>query len=58
MGISDDLPAYYSNHLYISHGGEHEFYLIFGHLTPPLVIGLSEEEVPNEIEIKPQQKSS
>jgi len=55
-GSPEDLPALYSNHLYISHGGEHEFYLIFGHLTPPLIIGLSEEEVPNELEIKPVAK--
>ncbi|MCJ7585487.1 MAG: DUF3467 domain-containing protein [Anaerolineales bacterium] len=50
-GPADDLPALYANHLFISHGGEHEFHLIFGHLTPP--IGFSEQEYPNLLEIKP-----
>lgn len=53
-GSAENLPALYANHLYISHGGEHEFYLIFGHLTPP--IGFSEQDTPDEIEITPINK--
>lgn len=53
-GSAEALPALYANHLYVSHGGEHEFYLIFGHLSPP--IGFSDEDMPNELEITPINK--
>jgi hypothetical protein len=53
-GSADDLPALYSNHLFISHGGQQEFYLVFGHLDPP--IGFSDKDFPDELEIKPMAK--
>ena len=53
-GSANNLPALYANHLYISHGGEQEFYLVFGHLTPP--VGFSEQDFPSELEIEPISK--
>lgn len=55
-GSDEDLPALYSNHLYVSHAGETEFHLVFGHLSPPLTVGLEEDELPNEVIIKPVAK--
>jgi hypothetical protein len=53
-GSANNLEALFANHLYISHSGEEEFYLIFGELTPP--IGFSEQDLPNEIEVRPISK--
>lgn len=50
---ADDLPALYSNHLLVTHGGESEFHIIFGHLTPPLVITQSPKDIPDVFSIKP-----
>ena len=50
-GSVENLPALYANQLFISHGGENEFYLIIGHLSPP--IGSSVSDYPDELEIKP-----
>jgi hypothetical protein len=55
-GSDEDLDAIYSNHLFISHAGESEFHLIFGHLSPPLTIGLDEDELPDSVTIKPVTK--
>ncbi|MBC8438080.1 MAG: hypothetical protein H8D87_00130 [Deltaproteobacteria bacterium] len=55
-GSAEDLPALYANNLYISHGGENEFHLFFGHLTPPITHGLTEDEMPDNVEIKPVAK--
>lgn len=55
-GSDEDLPAYYANHMYISHAGETEFHLIFGHLSPPLTINLEEDELPDYVTIKPVAK--
>ena len=50
-GDADNLPALYANHLLISHGNENEFYLVLGHLTPPLVF--TEAEIPDVKYIEP-----
>ncbi len=52
----EDLPALYSNQLYVSHAGETEFHLVFGHLSPPLTAGLEESELPDAVNIKPVAK--
>ncbi|OGO75509.1 MAG: hypothetical protein A3K41_02515 [Chloroflexi bacterium RIFOXYD12_FULL_57_15] len=53
---ADDLPALYSNHLIVTHGGESEFHIIFGHLTPPLILAESLDEIPDRLVIKPVAK--
>lgn len=53
---SDGLPTLYSNHLIVTHGGESEFHIIFGHLTPPLILAASEDELPDHLVIKPVAK--
>ena len=50
---ADDLPALFANHLLVTHGGESEFHIIFGHLTPPLVLATSVEDLPDVFTIKP-----
>lgn len=50
-GTADNLPALYSNQLFISHGSGDVFHLIFGHLTPP--VGFSPEEYPDSLEVEP-----
>jgi len=50
------LPALYANHFYVSHAGEIEFHKIFGHLTPPLTIGMTEDQLPSSISVKPVSK--
>ena len=55
-GSDEDLPVIYANQLYISHGGETEFHLLFGHLSPPLTVGLTEDELPDMIKVKPVAK--
>ncbi len=50
---ADDLPALYSNHLLVTYGGGSEFHIIFGHLTPPLVVTESPEDIPDVFTIKP-----
>ncbi len=49
---ADDLPAIYANHVFITHAGESEFHLIFGYLTPPLVMPESSNEIPDSLVIK------
>jgi len=51
---ADDLPALYSNHILVTHGGESEFHIIFGHLTPPLAV--VPEDIPDVFMIKPVAK--
>ena len=55
-GSDDELPALYANHFYVSHAGEIEFHVVFGHLSPPLTAGLDESELPDSIKIKPVSK--
>jgi len=50
-GSSEGLETVYVNHLHITHAGS-EFYLVFGELTMPVLIG--EQEVPEELEIVPK----
>jgi hypothetical protein len=52
----DDLPSLYANHLYVSHAGDTEFHLIFGHLSPPITLNLKEDELPENVIIKPVAK--
>ena len=51
-GSPDDSPAYYANHMSVSFAGGTEFHITFGHLSPPFA-GMAENEIPNELTIKP-----
>lgn len=53
---NETLPFAYANHIYVSHAGEKEFHIYFGHVAPPLTIGLTEEELPDSIAITPVAK--
>jgi hypothetical protein len=55
-GSDEELPALYANHFYVSHAGEIEFHVVFGHLSPPLTMGADEAELPESIKIKPVSK--
>lgn len=50
---ADAIPSYYANHMQVSFGGGTEFHITFGHLSPPLTVGLEEHELPEELKIKP-----
>jgi len=52
-----DLPTIYANHLLISHAG-HEFFLIFGEVTPPVWTEATTERLrkSESIEIRPVAK--
>jgi len=50
---TNELPTLYANHLLVTHGGESEFYIFFGHLTPPTIVAESADEIPDEFSIKP-----
>lgn len=52
----DDVPVQYSNHFYVSHQGGAEFHLTFGHMIPPLTIGMTEQELPEILKINPVSK--
>lgn len=53
---NETLPFAYANHIYVSHAGEKEFHIFFGHVAPPLTIGLTEEELPDSVSITPVAK--
>jgi len=53
---ADDLPMLYSNHLFVTHGGGTEFHIVFGQLTPPLILPESAAEIPDQLVIKPVAK--
>ncbi|MEW5827962.1 MAG: DUF3467 domain-containing protein [Chloroflexota bacterium] len=55
-GSDEELPALYANHIYVSHAGETEFHLVFGHLSPPLMMASDENELPDTVKIKPVSK--
>jgi hypothetical protein len=55
-GSDEDIPALYANHLLVSFAGGSEFHLIFGHLSPPLLLGREESELPDSVKIKPVAK--
>jgi hypothetical protein len=47
----EDLETIYVNHLRVTHAGP-EFYLIFGELPMPVILG--EEEAPSELVVYPK----
>jgi len=55
-GNPDELPVIYANQLQVTHAGGTEFHITFGHLTPPLTHGLSIDEIPDKLNIKPVAK--
>lgn len=48
----DSIPVYYANHLSVSFAGGTEFHITFGHLSPPIGLGLPDVDLPDELEIK------
>jgi len=52
----DSLPAVYANNVIISHSGETEFHITFGHFSPPITLNLEEDEIPDVVKIKPVAK--
>lgn len=52
-GTTGDLPTLYANQLYVSRSGP-EYYLIFGELEPPILIG--DEDAPEVLYTKPVAK--
>lgn len=52
-GSNETTPVLYANHIQVSHAGETEFHITFGHLPAPLTHGLSEDELPEKLSIKP-----
>ena len=52
----EDLPVHYANNFYVTHQGGSEFHLIFGHLIPPLTIGMTESEIPDILKVTPVSK--
>lgn len=55
-GPGEDLPTLYANHMIVTHGGESEFHIVFGHLTPPLIVPESPDDIPDTLTIKPVAK--
>lgn len=53
----DDIPTIYANNLFITHGGG-DFYLVFGEVTPPVVVSATQEakERIGAIEVRPVAK--
>jgi hypothetical protein len=52
-GSNENTPVLYANHIQVSHAGETEFHITFGHLSPPLTLGLEEHELPDKLTVKP-----
>jgi hypothetical protein len=52
-GSHEHLTTIYANNVYITHGSG-EFYLVFGELSFPLILG--DENIPDKVEIKPVAK--
>ena len=52
-GSVGNIEYKYVNNLAVTHAGEKEFHLTFGHLIPPNLFPLSVEEIPDIVEIKP-----
>jgi hypothetical protein len=52
-GSEENTEVVYANQILVSHAGDTEFNLVFGLLTPPLTIGFSESELPDQLKIKP-----
>lgn len=51
---AEDLPTIFANHLFVTHAGGNEFYLVFGELNPQP--DLDRENPPEYISIKPVAK--
>jgi hypothetical protein len=51
---AEDVLTVYANHLYISHAGGNEFYLVFGELGPQ--VDLDRDNPPECLEIEPVAK--
>jgi hypothetical protein len=52
----EDLPVQYANNFYVTHQGGSEFHLTFGHLIPPLTLGMTESEIPDILKVTPVSK--
>lgn len=52
-GSNENTPVQYANHIQVTFAGGTEFHITFGHLNPPLTVGLDESELPEKITIKP-----
>lgn len=52
-GSDEDIPILYANQMLVSHSGGTEFHIVFGHVSPPITVGLEEEELPDSVTIKP-----
>ncbi|MBI1800610.1 MAG: hypothetical protein HYR71_03155 [Chloroflexi bacterium] len=52
-GAVDHLPTLYANQLFITNAGQ-EVYLVFGEITPPVVVNPA--DLPKQLEIKPVAK--
>ena len=51
---AENVPTIYANHLYISHAGGNEFYLVFGELGPQPDLDMNSP--PEYLEIEPVAK--
>lgn len=51
-GSAEDLPTVYATQLLISHTGA-EFYLIFGEVVTPAILGKHKEPLPAKLKVKP-----
>ena len=52
-GSADDIPTLYANQLFVSHAGP-EFFLIFGNITAPLLVGeVEKDSLPEFLQVKP-----
>jgi len=51
-GSLEGIPTVYANNIYVTHAGD-EFYVVFGELEPPVVLGMDKSELPELIEIRP-----
>lgn len=55
-GTDEEVPVVYANQLYLSHAGGKEFNLTFGYLSPPILFGLEEAEIPERVNVRPVAK--
>lgn len=52
-GSNENTPVQYANHILVTYAGGTEFHITFGHLNPPLTLGMDESELPEIVTIKP-----
>jgi hypothetical protein len=48
-----DIPTIYVNQMFITHGSGKEFYLVFGEVVAPFLLGTPDEVVPKTLPVKP-----